>query len=69
MILIDLARETRQVKNIGDNVMSENFDVSVFFPIYGQFRENRKQDFERVVCKTYMLVSSNLSSYKNRKKN
>ena len=52
MILIDLARETRQVKKIGDNVMSENFNVSVFFPIYGQFRANRKQDFERVVCKT-----------------
>ena len=45
--------------------MSENFDVSVFFPIYDQLRAIRKPDFGRVVCKTYMLISSNLSSHKH----
>ena len=40
--------------------MSENFDVSVFFPIYDQLRAIRKPDFGRVVCKTYMPISSNL---------
>ena len=47
--------------------MSENCDVIVFFPIYGQFGEIRKSYFERVVCKTYILITSNLSSCKNRK--
>ena len=49
--------------------MSENSDVIVFFPIYGQFGAIRKPHFGRVVCKTYMLITGNLSPYKNRKQN
>ena len=64
-----MTRETRQVKKNNDDVMSENSDVIVFFPIYGQFGAIRKPHFGRVVCKTYMLITSNLSPYKNRKQN
>ena len=35
-----------------DDVMSTNWDVIVIFPIYGQFGAIRKQDSERIVCKT-----------------
>ena len=49
--------------------MSENCDVIVFFPIYGQFGAIQKAHFGRVVCKTYILITSNLSSCKNQKQN
>ena len=57
-----------KLKKIEYDVMSENFDFDKF-PIYGQFRAIRKPDFRRVVCKTYTLIRSKLSSYKHRKQN
>ena len=39
--------------------MAENCDAMVIFPIYG------KSDFGHIDCKTYILIKSNLLSYKN----
>ena len=52
-------------KKIDYDVTSENCDVIAIFPIYGQFGAIRKPDSGRVVCKTYIFISSNLLSYKN----
>ena len=52
-------------KKIDIGVMSENSDVIVVFPIYGQFGAIRKPDSGRIVCKTYIFINSNLLSYKN----
>ena len=46
-----------------------NCDVIVIFQIYGQFGAIRKPDSRSIVCKTYIFINSNLSSYKNRKQN
>ena len=45
--------------------MSENCDAIVIFPIYGQFGAICKADSERIVCKTYIFISSNFFSYEN----
>ena len=44
--------------------MSENFDVIVTSPIYGQFGATPKPDSGRIVCKTYVCINNNLLSYK-----
>ena len=49
--------------------MSENCDVIVIFPIYGKFGALRNPDSGRIVFKNYIIVNSNLSSYKNWKQN
>ena len=49
--------------------MSANCDVIVFFPIPGQFTAIRKQDFGRMLNKSYIFRNSNLSSYKTWKQN
>ena len=49
--------------------MSTNWNVNVIFPIYVQFGELRKPNTKRLVCKTYISIKSNLSSYKNCKQN
>ena len=54
-------------KTFYDDAMSSNFDVIVIFPIYGQFRAIQKPDSGPIVCKTYILINSNLLSYKNSK--
>ena len=51
-------------KNFDDDLMSGNFDVIVIFPIYGQFGAIWKPDSGWIVCKTYVLINSNLLSYK-----
>ena len=38
--------------------MSENCDVIVIFPIYGQFGAIQKPDFGLTACKTYILINS-----------
>ena len=43
---------TTTSKKFNDGVMSENCDVIVFFPIYGQFAAIRKPDSKRMVYKT-----------------
>ena len=47
-------------KKFGQDVMSENCDVIVIFPIYGQFGDFRKPDSGRTVCKIYIFINSNL---------
>ena len=49
--------------------MSENCDVIVIFPIYGQFGAIRKPDSGHIVCKSHVFINSNLLSYKNWKQN
>ena len=49
--------------------MSVNCDVIVFFPIYDQFGAIQKPNSERIVCKTYIFINTNLLSYKIWKKN
>ena len=48
--------------------MSVNYDVIAIIPIYGRFGANRKPDFGRIVCRTYVFINSNLLSYKKWKK-
>ena len=52
-------------KKIDDDVMSENSDVVVIFPIYGQIGRIGKPDSGRIFCKAYIFINSNLLSYKN----
>ena len=52
-------------KTFDDNVMSENCDVIVILPIYGQFTAIWKPDSGHIVCETYISINSNLLSYKN----
>ena len=52
-------------KNIDDDVMSVNCDVTVIFTIYGHFGANRKPHSGRIVCKTYIFINSKLLSYEN----
>ena len=55
----------RRSKNFEDDSMSANSDVIVNFLIYSQFGAIRKPDSGRIVCKTYLFISSNLLSCKN----
>ena len=52
-------------KKFDDDFMSAKCDVIVVFPIYGQFGAIRKPGCGCIVCKTYIFIKSNLSSYKN----
>ena len=51
-------------KKIDNGAMSANFDVIVICPIYGQSGAIRKPDSGRIVFKTYILIKSNLLSFK-----
>ena len=53
------------LKKFDDDVMWENCDVTVIFPIYGQFGAIREPDSGHIVCKTYAFINSNLLSNKN----
>ena len=55
----------KNAKKFGDDVMSENCDVIVIFPIYSQFEAIWKPDSGHIVCKTNIFINSNLLSYKN----
>ena len=58
-------------KNFDDDVMSVHCDVIVTFPIYVQFEAEQFGSWipERMVFKTYILINSNLLSYKSWKQN
>ena len=56
-------------QKFNNNVMPENLEVIVIFPIYDQFRAIQKPDSGRIDWKSYILINSNLSSYKNWKQN
>ena len=52
-------------KKFDDDVMSENCDVIVIFPIYSQFGAIWKPDSGRIVCQTYIFINNELLSYRN----
>ena len=52
-------------KKFDDDVMSENCDVIVIFPIYSQFGAIWKPDSGRIVCQTYIFINNDLLSYRN----
>ena len=52
-------------KKFDNDVMSKNCDVVGIFPIYGQFEAIRKPDSGSIICKTYIFINSNLSSYRD----
>ena len=49
-------------KKVGDDAMSANCDVIVFFSIFGQFAAIQKPDSGHMVYKTYVFINSNLLS-------
>ena len=57
-------KNTATSKKFDDDAISANFDVIIFFPIYGQFAAIRKPDSGRMVYKTY-IFNNNLLPYKN----
>ena len=58
-------RNKTMSKKFDNDVMLENRDVTVIFPIYGQFGTIRKLDSGHIICKTYVFINSDLLSYKN----
>ena len=56
-------------KKFDHNVMSQNCDVIVIFPIYCQFEGIQNPDSGCLVCKTYIFINSNLLSFQNLKQN
>ena len=56
------------LKKIDDNIMLENYDVIVIFPIYGQFGAIRKVDSGGIVYEKYIFINSSLLSYEKLKK-
>ena len=55
-------------RKFDDDVVSENCNVIVIFPIDDQFRAIWKTDSGRIACKTYIFINSNLLSYKKTEK-
>ena len=51
-------------KDVGDDVISKDFDVIVIFLLYGQSGAIQKPDSGRIVYKTYISINNNLLSYK-----
>ena len=51
-------------KDVGDDVISKNYDVTVIFLLHGQSGAIQKPDSERIVYKTYVSINNNLLSYK-----
>ena len=58
-------RNKKTSKKFDDDVMSKNYDVIVIFLIYDQSGAIRKPDSGCRVCKTYVIITSNILSYKN----
>ena len=52
-------------KQFDDDVMPKNCNVIAIFLTYGQSGAIWKPYSERIVCKTYIFINSNLLSYKN----
>ena len=57
-------RNKKQLKKSDDDVISENFDVIVIFPIYDQFEAILKMDSRCIVCKICIFINSNFLSGK-----
>ena len=58
-------RNKATTKKIDVDVKPENYEVIVFFRIFGQFGAIRRPDFRHRVCKSYVFSNRNLLSYKN----
>ena len=58
-------RHKATLKKFDNDVMSENCNVIVIFPNFGQFGATWKLDSRCIVCKTYIFINSNLLSYRN----
>ena len=58
-------KATSKKKKNDDDIIPANCDVIVIFQIYGQFGAIQKPDSGRIVCKTYIFIKVNLSSYKS----
>ena len=54
-----LDKRNKMSKKFDDDLMLENCDVIVVFPIYGQFGAIWKPDSTHIVCKTYIFINSN----------
>ena len=66
MILTKIDKRNKTTsKKIDDDVMLENFDVTVIFLIYGQLGAIRKQESGQIIRKMYIFVKSNLLFYKS----
>ena len=61
---LDKRKRTTLKKN-NDDVILENCDIIIIFPIYGQLGAIRKPDSGRIVFKNYIFINSNLLSYKS----
>ena len=62
-------RNKTTLKKFDDDVISANYEVTVIFPIYGQFGAIWKPDSGCIVCKTFIFINSNFSLYKNSTQN
>ena len=58
-------RSKTMSKKFDNDIMSENCDITIIFPIYGQVGAIQKLDSGCIDCKTYILINSKLLSYKN----
>ena len=63
--LISLTCSNLSCQQIDMSCQLTNWDVVIAFPIYAQLGAILKPDSGRMVCKTYVFISSTLSSYKN----
>ena len=60
-------RNKTTAKKIDDDFILENCDFIAIFPVYGQFGAILKPDSRSIVFKTYIVINSNLLSYKKLK--
>ena len=61
-------RNKTTAKKIDDDFILENWDfIDAIFPVYGQFGAILKPDSRSIVFKTYIVINSNLLSYKKLK--
>ena len=58
-------RNNTASKILDDYIVLENRDVIAIFQTYSQFEAIWKPDSGHIVCKAYISINSNLSSYKN----
>ena len=65
MKLGPVTKETKEREKNWRWRYSENCDVIAIFLNYGHFGETQKPDSGCIVCKTYIIIKSNLLSYKN----
>ena len=62
-------RNKTMLKKFDGDVISASYEVTVTFPIYGQFGTIWKPDSGCIVCKIFIFINSNFSFYKNFKQN